>query len=466
MSSILAKQLDATKLEVACVCLTGLFAMGFGAVFGSLFVGGATAICGFALCAAAVKFGKSPTITVLASVSFSIGLLIATAIYFGYIADYGVPYWVPGSDDMMLESDARQCVAKDYHSVYDMVNGDTSREKLHNTKGYVIFLAYLMRIGDMLGGYHTMVPRIVNIFLLNISALLIVRMFVEKHNGGMKQAHLLLTLIALFPNSLYIASHVYRDVMAAFFLVALYYLFDRKWEASKVVGYVFIAVLLLYCAYWIRESLLVFSVGIILVSMLFKLPRKTRRRQQIKVISFAIVTVCIVVAVFALSRFGSTIVYYLTRYTERLSSSESGIVAAIYSLPLLPIGIPARFAAYLVTPFYYGTVFNINGWFVSTYSICNVVTSLGTVYLVSQYYYLLKGWLANRKAVVTTALLVLGISLTTFGYRHVVMVYPFLLFAIVDGKSFMGAFDTRKRFAQPTIIGCLFVAFFAILYIA
>lgn len=448
------------------MCLTGLFAIGLGAVFGSLFVGGATIICGLSLCVTAMKLGKSPTITVLASVSFSIGLLIATAIYFGYIADYGVPYWVPGSDDMMLESDARQCVAKDYHSVYDMVNGDTSREKLHNTKGYVIFLSYLIRIGDMFGGYHTMVPRIVNIFLLNISALLIVRMFLEKCNGGKGQACLLLILIALFPNSLYIASHVYRDVVAAFFLVALYYLCDRKWKANKVVGYVFIAALLLYCAYWIRESLLVFSTGIILVSMLFKLPKKTRRRQQVTAASLAIVTVCIVVAVFALMRFGNTIVYYLTRYTERLSSSESGIVAAIYSLPLFPIGIPARFIAYLLTPFYYGTVFNINEWFVSTYSICNVVVSFGTVYLVSQYYYLVKGWFANRKAIMVAVLLVMGISLTTFGYRHVVMVYPFIFFSIIDAKNSLGVFDTRMRFVQPIVIGCLFVAFFAILFIA
>lgn len=444
----------------------GVFAIALGVSFGSLFVGLTAACCCIALCLMAIRLGGSPTVTALSSMSFAVGILVATIIYYGYIGDYGVPYWVTGLDDMMLEEDAKQCVAKDYYSVYDMVDGTTSRERQHNTKGYVIFLSYLMRIGEGLDGYHTMVPRIINIFLLNTIALLVVRLFLEKHEGEQRIACLLFCLIALFPNFLYIASHVYRDVMSAFFLVVVYYLFDRKWKAGRAVPFVCITALVLFCAYWVRESLLIFLVGIILVSIVFKLPKRTRGRRQIKAVSFAVAIVCVAVAAFALVQFGDTIAYYLTRYTERLSSSESGIVAAIYSLPLLPFGIPARFVAYLITPFYYGTVFNIGEWFTSTYALCNVVISFGTVYLVSQYYYLVKGWFTDRKAVATALLLVMGIALTTFGYRHVVMVYPFLLLAIVEAKTALGAFEKRKRFKQPIVIGFLYLAFFGILFVA
>ena len=446
------------------MCLTGLFSIALGIVFGSLFVGLVTTCFGFLLCLMTTRLGGNPTITALASVSFAVGILVATIIYFGYMSDYGMPYWVTGLDDMMLENDARQCVAKGYYSVYDMVNGTTSREQLHNTKGYVIFLSYLIRIGEMLDGYHTMVPRIINIFLLDTIALLVVRLFLEKHEKEQKIACLLFCFIALFPNLLYIASHVYRDVMAAFFLVVVYYIFDRKWKASRTVPFVCITALVLFCAYWVRESLLIFLIGIILVSIIFKLPKRTRRR-QIRVVSFTVAVVCIVVVAFTLVQFGDTIIYYLTRYTERLSSSESGIVAAIYSLPLLPFGILARFVAYLITPFYYATVFNVGEWITSTYAICSVVISFGTVYLVSQYYYLVKGWFADRKVVMITILLVIGIVLTTFGYRHVVMIYPFLFLAIIEGKMALGAFDNRKLFMQPVIIGCLYVAFFAIMFI-
>lgn len=448
------------------MCLTGLFAMALGIFFGSLFVGLTVACCGFALCLMAMRLGGSPKITILASMTFAVGILVATIIYFGYIGDYGVPYWVTGLDDMMLEDDARQCVAKDYYSVYDMVDGTTPRERQHNTKGYVIFLSYLMRIGEMFGGYHTMAPRIINIFLLNTIALLVAGLFLEKHKEKLGIARLLFCYIALFPNSLYIASHVYRDVMSAFFLIAVYYLLDRKWKTKRTIPFACIMAFLLFCAYWVRESLLIFLAGIILISIVSKLPKRVKRRRQIRAVSFAVAIFCVVAAAFALMQFGETIAYYLTRYSERLSSSESGIVAAIYSLPLLPFGIPARFAAYLVTPFYYGTVFNIGEWFTSTYAICNVVISFGTVYLVSQYYYLAKGWFATRKAVATAILLVMGIALTTFGYRHVVMVYPFLFLAIVEGKMALGAFDNRGRFKQPVAIGCLYIAFFAFLFIA
>lgn len=464
MSSTVTKTYDTAKRGAVCVCLTGLFAIALGVSFDSLFVGMTVACCGFALCLMATKLVGSPKITVLAGMSFVAGILVATIIYFGYIGDYGVPYWVTGRDDMMLEDDAKQCVAKDYYTVYDMVDGTTSRERQHNTKGYVIFLSYLMRIGETFGGYHTMAPRIINIFLLNTIALLIVRLFLENHKGKQGVACSLFSLIALFPNSLYIASHVYRDVMSAFFLIVVYYLFNKKWRADRTVLFSCITVLVLFCAYWVRESLLIFLVGIILVSVFFKLPKRTYRR-QIRAVSLAVAIVCIAAAVLALVQFGDMIIYYLTRYTERLSSSESGIVAAIYSLPLLPFGMPARFVAYLITPFYYGTVFNIGEWFSSTYAICNVVISFGTVYLVSQYYYLAIGWLADRKAAATAFLLVTGIALTTFGYRHVVMVYPFLFLAIAEAKMALDAFDNRRRFKQPVVIGCLFMAFFGVLFV-
>lgn len=451
-----------TGQNITCLFPMGLAAIATGAVFGSFYVGLTAAICGFALCLMAMRLSQRP---VLSCVSYIVGVAAATLIYFGYIGDYGIPYWVPGSDDIMLESDARQCVAKNYYSVYDMVNGDTSRERLHNTKGYVVFLSYLMRIGAVFGGYHTMVPRIVNIFLLNVAALFVFRLYLEKFKEKQDKACSLYCLIALFPNSLYIASHVYRDTIAAFFLVALYYLCNKRWHGIKIAVYAAAVAVLLYCAYWVRESLLVFAVGIIIISILFRHPRKARRDRQIAASSLGVALVCIAVAGFAFAQFGDTILYYLTRYTERLSSGESGIVAIIYSLPLFPFGIPARFLAYLITPFYYGIVFNPGEWFVSTQSFCNLLISMGTVYLVSQYVYLVQGFRANQKVVLVAILIVLGIALTTFGYRHVIMVYPFMFLAIFEGKSMPDAVGARTRSELSVVVGLLFVTAFALLFI-
>lgn len=472
---------------IIAACFLGLFSILLGLAFASLYVGAAAAICGCVFGMLAARATCSSKLTLVSCASFAAGIVVAAIIYQSYIVDYGVPYWVPGSDDLMLENDARQCIAKGYVSVFDMVNGDTVRERLHNTKGYVIFLTYLMMIGEPLGGYHTMVPRIVNIFLLNAIALLVVRLFLMRFAEKESKACVLYALVALFPNSLYIASHVYRDVIAAFFLVAVFYLCVRRRKGARFVVSAVVVAVILFLAYWVRESLLVFALGIILLSFLMEKRSSQLRKVEsesegasdgtgrgrsklggaanIKVRTVVVAFVCIAVGAVALVQFGDTILYYLTRYTERLSGGGDGIVAAIYSLPLLPFGIPARFIAYFISPFYFALVFDPTQWLASTQSFCSVLISIGTVYLVSQYVYLVRGFKVDGRTVLVVALLVLGIALTTFGYRHVVMVYPFMFLAIAEGKAAMSGQDAVALPKISLVVGLLFVCAFAALYI-
>lgn len=474
---------------IVSVCFLGLASIALGILFGSLFVGAAALFlsCVFGLLAA--RFTRSPQLIAVASLSYLAGVVVVVLVYQGYIADYGIPYWVPGSDDLMLENDASMCVAKGYYSVFDMANGNTVRERLHNTKGYVIFLSYLMRAGYYLGGYHTIVPRIVNIFLLNVIALLIVRLFLMKFTGKETKACSLYALVALFPNSLYIASHVYRDVIAAFFLVAVFYLCVRRRKGARFFVSAIMIAIVLFLAYWVRESLLVFALGIILLSHLMEKRSFQSHMLEgggssyderegtgqgkprfggaaiVKVRTLVAVIVCVVAGIAALGLYGDTIMFYMTRYTESLAGGGDGIVAAIYSLPLLPIGIPARFVAYLISPFYFALVFDPSQWFSSTQSFCNVLISIGTVYLVSQYVYLVRGFKVDGRTVLVVALLVLGIALTTFGYRHVVMVYPFMFLAIAEGKAAMSGQDAVVLPKISLVVGLLFVCAFAALYI-
>lgn len=472
---------------IIAACSLGLFSILLGLAFASLYVGAAAAICGCVSGMLAARATRSSKLTLVSCASFAAGIVVAAIIYQSYIVDYGVPYWVPGSDDLMLENDARQCIAKGYVSVFDMVNGDTVRERLHNTKGYVIFLTYLMMIGELLGGYHTMVPRIVNIFLLNAIALLGVRLFLMKFAEKENKACVLYALVALFPNSLYIASHVYRDVIAAFFLVAVYYLCVRRRKGARFVVSAVVVAVILFLAYWVRESLLVFALGIILLSFLMEKRTSQLRKVEsesegasdgagrgkpklggaanIKVRTVVVAFACIAVGAVAFVQIGDTVLYYLTRYTERLSDGGDGIVAAIYSLPLLPFGIPARFIAYLISPFYFALVFDPAQWLASTQSFCNVLISIGTAYLVSQYVYLVQGFKVDSRTVLVVVLLVLGIALTTFGYRHVVMVYPFMFLAIAEGKAAMGGQDAVVLPKISLVVGLLFVCAFATLYI-
>ena len=364
-------------------------------------------------------------------ISYIIDVFCVLLLYYIYIVDFGLPYWMAGMDDYLLEKDAFRCVENGYFNVYDMINSGYSRDVLHNSKGYVILLSYLIRLGNILGGYHTLVPRIVNIFLLNLIGIILSKYLyvTECKNVDLKICKFYL-FITLFPNMIYISAHIYRDIFNSFLVVLSFWVSYNIITVKKdKIRKILILSLILYVSFWIRAMSIIFELWIIFVLAL--VCKKYADGYYYKIL-FLIIVVAPIVIYFI--EFGLRLEQYIYAYTLSISNNTSDFISQIFSLPLFPYGIVLRIILYLSLPFYYKIIFNPNIWFISLTNLCYVLISIGTIYIVSQYIYIYKS-IKNALDITLIAICILfGITLTTFGYRHVVLLYPFLMIMIYKGR--------------------------------
>lgn len=398
------------------------------------------------------------------TLAFLVGILFVSFLYWGYNQDYGLPYWMPGQDDYKLEQDALECVHKNYFTPYDMANGDTYRFRSHNTKGYVVLLALMMRIGELFGGYSTLVPRIFNILALNLIGTLIVFCLKRRYDFSDNRLVKVYLAVTLFPNMLYISAHIYRDILVSLCIFGSYVVAKQlEGRRGSSIFWILLLVLITYSSYWLRAMSLVFIVGVVAIIFLFG---KTASR-RVTVGKFFVSILVLLVSGILVFYSGEDIDYYVSTYGTSISAGNSAFFSRIYSLPLFPLGLPLRLLAYLCSPFYYSTVFNPVIWFDSTTMFCQLLVSLGTVFLVSRYVYLPLAFKQDKESILIALYILLGISLSTSGYRHIVMVYPFFFLTISQGILCADPRSSIHRsYSRLSIVfGCLFVAAFCLLYL-
>lgn len=443
MWNILTLRSNILTSPLACHLVVLTFAAIFyGLVFTSAFVGLAIALFGAILCVCAKKCFSSDNMVSIVLFSFIIGILIAMLIFFGYSADYGLPFWVPGADDQVYEQVADYVYNSGYLTVFDMFQDSDRYIRTHNAKGWIMFLVYLMHAGDFLGGYHTMVPRITSLFALNIMGIIVTYHFQNKHRASEKWGAFMFLCMTLLPNAVILSSHIYRDTISALLVTSCYFIALRLYEKRHIVINLLAIGILAYMAYWLRAMNLFFIAGICIIALF----PETIRRKQLNSTFTALVGVTVLVAIILLAVFGDLFLGYIIRYGESIASGEGRFASLIYGVPLLPFGIFLRMSLYLVTPFYYRVVFDPTLWFTSTENITHLLISLGTLVLVANYVYAFKGARADYKTALALLVVLAGICISTSGYRHIMMVYPLLILLIAEGR-----YDVGKNFRLKVV---------------
>ena len=420
--------------------LMGVAALTFGVVFGSVYVGLTVLVFGYILIACTQKSFDARTAASAVAFSFIVGVVVAMLMYFGYIADYGEPFWVPGADDQVYEQVAKRAYDAGYTTVFDMFNSSDQYIRQHNAKGWVIYIVYLMRLGDGIDGYHSMVPRIINIFALNIMGLIVARCFSRRYDISGKWLACALLCVGLFPNALIISSHVYRDTVNALLVASCYFLaLDLRGRKHRVVKILLIAVLA-YVSYWLRAMSVFFIAGLVAAALLPGTVKQLKSNLAILVITAMVVLVGSVL--FALN--SELFLGYVTRYGESIATGESRFVSLIYGLPMLPLGLPLRIAVYLCSPFYYRVVYDPLSWFSSTENVAHLFVSFGTVVLVAHYVYALRGLKEDYRSGLGLLVVLVGICISTSGHRHIMMVYPLLILLIMEGRYIVGRLSEAR----------------------
>ena len=153
---------------------------------------------------------------------YSCNVLFVVALYLIYLQRYGSPYYIGGSDDLGFEMAAEEIASRLGPFQYLQIRGNIV-PTTYNSVGYVYLLSLLYRASELLGGFHTLVPRLLNSLVLSLLSVLIfrfARIRLQLKKGISFKVGL---AVGLMPIMMYISAHTFRDIIVAFLLFALVY---------------------------------------------------------------------------------------------------------------------------------------------------------------------------------------------------------------------------------------------------
>lgn len=145
---------------------------------------------------------------------YCVNVLLALTIYLIYLKLYGVPYYYGGSDDLDYEQWAQEVVQRLSIWQYSAIRGEVVGRH-HNSVGYVFLVSVLYRIGEFLGGWHTMLPRLFNSMLLGLTTVLVF-LTATSNQLSRKIARAIALFVGLLPIMTFTAAHTFRDILLSF----------------------------------------------------------------------------------------------------------------------------------------------------------------------------------------------------------------------------------------------------------
>ena len=149
------------------------------------------------------------------TVIFSIGL------HQLYLAQYGVPYYVGGSDDLAYEKTAllaRELPIFNYAALLNINLYELNLQQVRGSIGYAYLVGLIVRLGDGLGGYHTILPRIFNGFLLGMLSIATYRVAL-RWQIDRTYAFWAALATGLLPIMTYTSAHIFRDTFMSLMMM-------------------------------------------------------------------------------------------------------------------------------------------------------------------------------------------------------------------------------------------------------
>jgi hypothetical protein len=358
-------------------------------------------------------------------VVLGINMILMSLLYWGYLAKYNSPYFLGDSDDYNFDRYAMQVISEGLYTPQQIQN--SANFMFHNGIGYVWYLSWIARISSLFGGYHPFIPRLLNIYYLSILCVLVYKYF--QHHMGLPavKGRLLIYWLGLFPNAVYVTIHNFRDVLSSLLLFVVFYLWDlfpqKKLLYKALI--VIVTFFIVYWMYWIRAVTVSFIGIFVLVSLL--IGNQTIKFNFRLLLAMAVVAITIV-KVFNFTDFISTITEYNDKYNDYVLSISPGLSQTIFTMPILPFGIWLRILYGMFFPVpALPDMFDIDGFF-------QVLNSCGTIAQVLLLPYLFLNFKRIDKLVIVFVAMYIAILLTTFGFRHFIMLYPFM--AIMIGRVY------------------------------
>jgi len=378
------------------------------------------------------------------TVALGINMILMSVLYWGYLVKYNSPYFLGYSDDYAFDQYAAQVTSEGLYTP-EQIHG-TLDFIFHNSVGYICYLSWIVRISSFLGGYHPFIPRVLNLYYLSILCVLTYKYFQRHVNLPAAKGRLLIYWLGLFPNAVYVSIHNFRDVLSSLLLFVVFYLWDlfphKKFsnKAAIILATFFIS----YWMYWLRSITLFFIGILVLISLLIG---NRTIHFKFKSVLATIVLIIVMAKVADASGFFKLLDIYNNVYNEGAINMSSGLSQTVFTMPIFPFGIWLRtlYGMFIPVPALPLTL-DMDGFF-------QVLNSFGTIAQVFLLPYLLLNLKSMDKLVIVFVTMYCAIILTTFGFRHFIMLYPFM--AIMIGRVYFKTKPARRHIFLTIMAGSL-----------
>lgn len=162
-------------------------------------------------------------------VVYGVGVIATIILYYHYIATYGVPYLLGGSDDLHYEE-----FAGNFSRQFGLLDYSAIRKDLglswHNSVGYIYLVGILYRFSGLFGGFYTMIPRLFNLMCLGLISVGIYKISLLL-SLRQRTAVIAALFAGLLPLMVYTSAHTYRDIFISVWFVWLVYLWTSVGRA-------------------------------------------------------------------------------------------------------------------------------------------------------------------------------------------------------------------------------------------
>ena len=340
---------------------------------------------------------------------FIIGIMFMIALYHYWITFYDNSYFLGiKSDDWQYDILWTEGYISKYgistSGLFDHLNDiKPNLGILHNSKAYVMFIIYVRYFASFIDGYHTLLPRILNIFFLILTAYYSsIIAFVQTKSVRVRRLTFL--LIFFYPVLLFNSSHIFRDIIISFILIYTYYLLTiNKYSFSTVIK----ILLLLFVLFFLRLS--TFLVCSLMILIMYSNVNKINFKLFLVIAFFGILS-----SIYLISFFESALVQ-INNYTSLNSQRFGTIGSSIMSLPI-HLGLIPRLIFLIFTPV--PNFSSLHQIFVSTAAFIQVFSFPYLIFGFKQ-----KDIDFNLKIIFL--LFFFGVAFTSADFRHVMMFLPF-----------------------------------------
>lgn len=282
---------------------------------------------------------------------YGISSIITVIIFLIYIDRYGTPYYVGGSDDLAYEINGEKAANELSFFDYSSIRGKIVKP-WHNSVGYIYFISILYHIGNLLDGYHTMIPRFFNCMCLGFLAVL-VYMAGIRINLSIKLSTYTALFVGLLPIMTYNSAHTFRDIPVSLLLFTVFYIWLPQSKTCKFSQNDFwrwiITLILIVIIFELRKfhALAIFIVAYIAYSK--RDLKGTLQKVTHIIIILSIIVICIYfLQYYIYEQLGRLILKNISYTDMRLENSE-GLSNYVFTTPP-PLGYLLRILYGFILP--------------------------------------------------------------------------------------------------------------------